>query len=279
MLKVIKPENVNNLEEPVKIPDAVIIKKPKINAIDAGLSKAKLELTGLDEEDTEKIDKYFADSKKQMLEEVGKEYEKISEDSKQLIEDSRNQSETMLKEAREKAAKIIENAEKQGEEIRRKSKEEGFVEGQKIKFEEITHMLDELEQLVGEMKSKQQQQFNSFYGDLKYFAIDIAERVVYRKIDRDDEYLRSLVIEALKGVRDAEWVTVQMSEQMTNLVVKLKAAQLDGEIAGNVEFKTDNSDVGTVKIKTPDQVIDASIPTQLANIKRYFETYGDEEND
>ena len=139
-------------------------------------------------------------------------------------------------------------------------------------------MLDELEQVVEDMKAKQQQQFNTFYGDLKYFAVDIAERVVYKKIDRDDEYLRALVIEALKGVKDADWVTVQMSEKLINLVSRLKAAQLDGEIAENVEFKMDNSDVGTVKIKTPDQIIDASIPTQLANIKKYFETYGDEEN-
>lgn len=278
MLKVIKPDNIKNVEEPVKIPDAVIIKKPKMKAFEAGLDEAKLNLSGLDGDNAEKLEQYFADSKKHMLEEVGKEYEKISEESKHLMEDSRQQSEQMIKDAREKASKIIEDAGVQGEEIKRKAKEDGFLEGQKIKFEEITHVLDELEQLVEDMKSKQQQQFNSFYGDLKYFAVDIAERVVYKKIDRDDDFLRSLVLEALKGVKDAEWITVQLSERMVNLVTRLKALQLDGEISGNVEFKMDNSDVGTVKIKTPEQVIDASIPTQLANIKRYFETYGDEEN-
>lgn len=278
MLRVIKPENIKTVSEPVKIPDAVIIKKPKLKSFEAGINEAKLNLEKMDGDNVEKLEKYLSDSKKEMLEEVNREYDKVSQESKQLMENARQEAARQISDAKDKAAKIIDEAEKQGEEIRRKAQEDGFIEGQKIKFEEITHVLDELEQVVEDMKTKQQQQFNTFYGDLKYFAVDIAERVVYKKIDRDDEYLRALVIEALKGVKDADWVTVQMSEKLINLVSRLKAAQLDGEIAENVEFKMDNSDVGTVKIKTPDQIIDASIPTQLANIKKYFETYGDEEN-
>lgn len=278
MLRVIRPENVNLVKEPVKIPDAVIIKKPKMLQMNNAMDNAKIELDGVETEDVEKLEKYLADTKKEMLDEVNKEYEKISNESRELMETAQQEAATAIREAKETADKILNEARREGENIRKQAQEEGFIEGQKIKFEEITHVLDELEQTVEELKTKQQNQFNSFYGDLKYFAIDIAEKVVYKNIDRDDSYLEELVKEALKGVKDAEWITVQLSEKLSGLVAKLKVSQQGGEIGENVEFKLDDSDVGTVRIKTSDRVIDASIPAQLANIKKYFETYGDEEN-
>ena len=103
MIKVIKPDNVKDISEPVKIPDAVIIKKPKLKSFDEDFSKAKIDINGLDGDNAEKLEQYFSDKKRQMLEEVGREYEKISDDSKQLMEDSRRDAEQMIAQAREKA--------------------------------------------------------------------------------------------------------------------------------------------------------------------------------
>ena len=85
MLRVIKPENVKNVSEPVKIPDAVIIKKPKLKSFEDDINDAKLNLEEMDGDNVEKLEKYLSDSKKEMLEEVNREYEKVSQESKQLM--------------------------------------------------------------------------------------------------------------------------------------------------------------------------------------------------
>ena len=131
---------------------------------------------------------------------------------------------------------------------------------------------------IDEIKTAQQQAFDEYAEQLKFFAVDVAEDVVKRKVESDDLYLENLVKRALLGFKDADYISVTMSENLSMLAKKLKT---DRHSAGlqNAEFKTNLPEGGSVIMEVKEQVIDASLPVQFENIREYLRNYDEEDED
>ena len=81
------------------------------------------------------------------------------------------------------------------------------------------------------------------------------------------------------GFKDADYISVTMSENLSMLAKKLKE---DRHSAGlqNAEFKTNLPEGGSVILEVKEQVIDASLPVQFDNIREYLKNIDEaEEND
>lgn len=63
---------------------------------------------------------------------------------------------------------------------------------------------------------------------------------------------------------------------MAGLVSYLEEQRTVGKIPQNANITTSNTEQGDIKIESQSGICDASILTQLKNIRRYFDNYGEE---
>lgn len=278
MLKVIRPEDVNSINAPVKIPDAVIVPRPVVKAPKQELGDVGIDMSSLPQEELDKLRSYFDNARKEMLEEAEAAASNAALRAEEITENARRQAEEMIREAESSAENIISQAQAEGEIIKEQAKKDGFEQGRNEMVSVIDGRLDELSQTVDDIRSCQLENYDELCRELKYFAADIAEKLVYRKIDEDDRYLEELVKAALSEMKGGDWITVELSDKLGALARALKEAQLGGEIDENVSFEQACCEKDTIRLSTDRQAMDVSIPVQLANIRKFFNS-GGEKND
>lgn len=278
MLNVINPANVTENARAVEIPDAVIVKKPKPKN-DVSLEKAGIDTDKFDEGTRRALKEYFLEKYNELVRDAKAESARIEEECKARVEASLKESRELTENAKAQAAKIVEDAMAEGEMLKEQARIEGFEEGKRIKAQETEEFFKAMAKQIDEIKTAQQQAFDEYAEQLKFFAVDVAEDVVKRKVESDDLYLENLVKRALLGFKDADYISVTMSENLSMLAKKLKE---DRHSAGlqNAEFKTNLPEGGSVILEVKEQVIDASLPVQFDNIREYLKNIDEaEEND
>ncbi len=277
MLNVINPANVTENARAVEIPDAVIVKKPKPKN-DVSLEKAGIDTDKFDEGTRRALKEYFLEKYNELVRDAKAESARIEEECKARVEASLKESRELTENAKAQAAKIVEDAMAEGEKLKEQAKIDGFEEGKRIKAQETEEFFKAMAKQIDEIKTAQQQAFDEYAEQLKFFAVDVAEDVVKRKVESDDLYLENLVKRALLGFKDADYISVTMSENLSMLAKKLKE---DRHSAGlqNAEFKTNLPEGGSIILEVKEQVIDASLPVQFDNIREYLKNIDEAEED
>ena len=277
MLNVINPANVTENARAVEIPDAVIVKKPKPKN-DVSLEKAGIDTDKFDEGTRRALKEYFLEKYNELVRDAKAESARIEEECKARVEASLKESRELTENAKAQAAKIVEDAMAEGEKLKEQAKIDGFEEGKRIKAQETEEFFKAMVKQIDEIKTAQQQAFDEYAEQLKFFAVDVAEDVVKRKVESDDLYLENLVKRALLGFKDADYISVTMSENLSMLAKKLKE---DRHSAGlqNAEFKTNLPEGGSIILEVKEQVIDASLPVQFDNIREYLKNIDEAEED
>ena len=277
MLNVINPANVTENARAVEIPDAVIVKKPKPKN-DVSLEKAGIDTDKFDEGTRRALKEYFIEKYNELVRDAKAESARIEEECKARVEASLKESRELTENAKAQAAKIVEDAMAEGEKLKEQAKIDGFEEGKRIKAQETEEFFKAMAKQIDEIKTAQQQAFDEYAEQLKFFAVDVAEDVVKRKVESDDLYLENLVKRALLGFKDADYISVTMSENLSMLAKKLKE---DRHSAGlqNAEFKTNLPEGGSIILEVKEQVIDASLPVQFDNIREYLKNIDEAEED
>ena len=279
MLNVINPANVTENARAVEIPDAVIVRKPKPKN-DVSLEKAGVDTDKFDEGTKRALKEYFAEKYNELVKNAKAESLRIEEECKARVDSSLKEAREITENAKAQAQQMIDDAMAEGERIKEQAKIDGFEEGRREKAAETEKIFKELTRQIDEIKTAQHQAFDEYAEQLKFFAVDVAEDVVKRKVESDDLYLENLVKRALLGFKDADYVSVTMSENLSMLAKKLKE---DRHSAGlqNAEFKTNLPEGGSVILEVKEQVIDASLPVQFENIREYLRNIdeGDEDDE
>ena len=241
MRKVFKPENVVKKEKTVKIPDVEFINDTTAQADD---SEGKTVLT----------------------EEV---YNKILE--KVLNDNSGEIGRRRLKAAheREEKSRILEEARAESEQLKTNAYEEGLRKGISEKSELIENLSQYLSQSIEQLKRDEYEYFEEYAVQLKYIAVEIAEKIIYQKISDDDMTMYKLVKNAVRSVRDVSWVKAEVSEQLSGYADSLEKELCEG--GQNVEISI-NEDAPTDEciINTSEGIIVASVSAQLENLKDYI---------
>ena len=278
LLNVISPENVTENARAVEIPDAVIVKKPKAKNKDVSVEKAGIDIEQFDEATKRALREYFDERYSELLKNARDEAARIEEECRARVDASLKEARETEENAKAQAQQIVEQAMVEGEQLKEQAKLDGFEEGKRIKAEETEQLFKELTRQIDEIKTAQQQALDEYAEQLKFFAVDVAEDVVKRKVESDDLYLENLVKRALLGFKDADYISVTMSENLSMLAKKLKT---DRHSAGlqNAEFKTNLPEGGSVILEVKEQVIDASLPVQFENIREYLKSYDEVEDD
>ena len=154
-------------------------------------------------------------------------------------------------------------------------KEQAAKEGRETAYEQMKASIDDCLQqvssLLDDLQLRQRQFIQKYSDGLSMLAVDIAEKVLNMRIVRDDSEMIELVHQAVSSVKNADWISVEVSDKMQGLIERLETEFAQQAAGGpRVDVKAVDAPVGTCVLHTPEEVIDASVPVQIENVRELF---------
>ncbi len=181
-----------------------------------------------------------------------------------ILEDAVHKAESQKQ---EKLAEIQYEA----EHIRQNAAEEGRRVGMAEAMDTVRQSAAQLEQAIAAFEGERAGFEAEYEQQLRWLAIEIASKVMAKKVADDDTEMLEMVKKAVQSVRSEPWVRIEVAQEMVRLIDRLTALY-EGD--GSVTVGPIPAESGTVHVETPSGVVDASLHTQLANLRDYFAQAG-----
>ncbi len=144
--------------------------------------------------------------------------------------------------------------------------------------QEIQQSLEFLNQGLQALEASHQSYIKEFTEELKYMALDIAERILQREIQTDPKALETMILELVAEVKNAPWINVEVSEQVEGLAEHLKAQLSKAEQGKRIFVTAKDVPPDTCRIETEDGFIEATLSVQLQQLRQAF-VQAEEEGD
>lgn len=265
--KVIKTARLDPSDEVYRIPDDLPPPSPEEEQEEAGAgtdpvphetAPPKEEVRIRDREAEQRQREEDRRRREKMLEAEAR--QKAEELAQRILQTARTEREKMLEQAQAEAGKIREEARKAG-----------YQAAYQEKREAVSGRLAELDRLMERLQKDQKEFFQQYREGLSALALDIAQKLLDEAILRHKELMQPLVQKAVSSVKNTEWISVQVSDRLPGLAEELKQ-----DLAGRpglppVDVVPGDGPAGTCVVHTPEGIVDASVSTQLENLKTLFE--------
>ncbi len=207
------------------------------------------------------------------------------------VDYARVQAEAILAQARDEAEAIKEAALQQAEdeirELKRQAQSEGFdaghadgmAKGMEEGRGEIERQAAELGIVVGEFldtaTKMRDQLLDQTREELRDLALVIAEKVIRVSLRSSGDVLMRMIETATEKHRRCEWVQIYIADcDARNLALSMPELTASlGHLSDRVRIiPMMDDESGTCIIEMPDEIIDASVSTQLENIREIMNT-------
>lgn len=165
---------------------------------------------------------------------------------------------------------ILEQAKRSSIAMMEEARLEGIDKGFQEKTAEIDAMLKRMNAVLASLKRDQEQFFQEYAAQIKDFALEVAAKILHQQITLEPTSMETLVVDSIGTVRDADWLTVKLANGSGELI-KLLGDYYHQSDARKIAFTENRSAPGTCIVETPDGTIDASIQTQLENLRQAFQ--------
>ena len=218
--------------------------------------------------------------------------ENSAEDMNNIVNTEDEISERTRLLASEEAKKIISLAYTQGEENKkslirqaysdiavleknklREAEEKGFTRGIQNAENQINDFFENVSKLIEDMNGNFNQFKEELEEDLGLLSITVAEQVLQTEIEKNQLILKPLIQKAIEHHKAKDEIVISVSKNMNVLIDDLKS-----EISKNnfsfpygIDVESKNIDNNSVMVGTKQGITDASISTQLENLKTLFE--------
>lgn len=218
--------------------------------------------------------------KEEIPEEVIEE-EEISEEDEalKLAAEAENK---ILEEARRKADRIIADAREQAELLREQAYKEGLETGHEDGFreahEEQRTILDQktrdfeqaFSEVIKDVSIEKDKILEQYIDDLKRIALAVAEKIIQTSLQSSGDIVKRMIISATDKMRRKQWAKIYVTKCEAGISMDVDTEFLEAlsGLSDNIKIITmDDGEAGTCIIELPDEIIDASVGTQLENIK------------
>ena len=196
------------------------------------------------------------------------------------------QAELILKRAREEAEELLANAraaaKAEQEEIRMGARDEGYREGyaqgigkamedaQRDKEAVAARMEKEVQAFLEKADMAREEVLLQSRDELLDLCIAVAEKVVRVSLKSSSEVIVRMIQTATERLKRQEWVHIYISGCDTKGVAQISPALTTalGALSQHVKIIPMGDDEGgTCIVETPEEIIDASVSTQMTNIR------------
>lgn len=210
------------------------------------------------------------------------------------IEAMRKEAEDILRKAEQNAQRLGEQASREAEEIKQKAYDQGFSEGKAAGFEtgrqegkdqisqdllaQYQFLFRAADQAVNELEEQKREFSQGYLEDLRDLVVIIAEKVISISLKSSGKVIEGMMRDAV-GTRQAKrlWANVSISQidYQSLLESGISPETVLEESAEQVRLTiVEEAEPGTCLIEFPEEIIDASVSTQIANIKKMMKNIG-----
>lgn len=209
-----------------------------------------------------------------------------------IIAKANREAEAILASANEVIEKIRDGAENEKqaaiEAARKAGYEAGFKEGEaagevhaKESYVEMMQdstkaFLMELKGIIEEISNQKEQFAKRYYNELCGLAMSVAEKVIKVSLSSSGQVIERMIMTATEKCADKQWATVHISEYDEKILLQGDIDLLEAvkHISPNLKLEVkQGGELGTCIVEMPDQIIDASVSTQLENINEIIDEH------
>lgn len=199
-------------------------------------------------------------------------------------------AEECIVQAVEQSEKILNTARKEGqllkEEYQRKGYAQGYLEGKEDGFDQAKKEHLELfekdrkearkllESCIEGMEQKKKELLEKYLDELKNIAVAIAEKVIRVSLRTSGETMKHMIASAAGELEKKEWAKVYVSKYDMDVMIEGDVEFLNtlSDLSSNVKIiKMENEEQGTCILELPDEIVDLSVNTQMANIRELLD--------
>ena len=196
------------------------------------------------------------------------------------------QAEQILADARREADKILLNAKdkagKESKEVFAKAREEGYQEGyvagmaraaeesRQAREEQAVRLEEEVHRFMEHAGDTLDRQMDQSVDDLRDLAMAVAEKVICVSLRSSADVIARMIQTAIDKRKKKEWVHIYIAECDAKRLTQLPAS-LTGALSALSDrvriIPMADDESGTCIIEMPDEIVDASVSTQLSNLR------------
>ncbi len=209
-------------------------------------------------------------------EEVNEEIEEEEETipvkaAEELIAQAEQSAKEILREAKEQAELLREQAYEEG---RARGEAEGvqkaYEEHRQILNKELRGLQRNVADVVQSVTREKEYIMEKYIDELKNIVLVIAEKIIQTSIHSSGEIIKRMILSATDKMKRRQWAKIYITKCNTGISMEADEEFLESlsRLSENVKIiMMENSEEGTCIIELPDEIVDASVSTQLENIK------------
>lgn len=192
-----------------------------------------------------------------------------------LTQEAKEQAEEMgqrvLQSAKNEREKIMAQAQADAGRLREEARQAGYQEALDQTKQQIQGRLAELDRLMEQLQRDQDQFLRQYQEGLSALSLEIAQKVLDEAVINDASLMRPLVQKAVASVKNAEWISVEVSARLPGLVEELKTLLTGRPDLPRLDVTAAELPPGGCVVHTPEGMVDASVDTQLGNLAALFQ--------
>ena len=181
-------------------------------------------------------------------------------------------SRRILKKAGDEAAQITRAAQEKAEALRAAAQQEGYRDARAEKAQAIAGCIEQVDRTLAQLAGRQKEFFADYTKQLESLAVSVAEKILADTIEADPTRMAKLVMQAIGSVKTEDWVTVEVSEQLPELVEYLKREYAETLAKRQIELSPEDLPKDACIVQTTAGITDASIATQLGNLREMLQS-------
>ncbi|MBQ2823967.1 MAG: hypothetical protein IJF18_05255 [Oscillospiraceae bacterium] len=252
--------------EPVKIDNTIIVPEDET---EEELSEEEIARKRQAEKEAE--EKRFRDS---VDSEVSRIIEarrnEIEQERARIIDAARAAAKGMTDDAKAATAAVLERANKECAILKEKAKaegfKEGFDEGKRQSIEKCTKYVDASAQLLADINSHKEAYYLSNEGELKDTMFLMVEKIVKAELETAPEVIERIIADAAKGFRNSDYIKISLADGEVSRKLKTDEKLIKQLIPYIKDIEIEilrDAEEGTVILDNDEEIVDASVPTQL----------------
>lgn len=271
MHKVYKPQSYSfGGSEPVKIDNTIIVPCDEV------------EDTLSDEEILRKRQEEKAAEELRFTQAVNAEVTRIIEARRaeteqervRIIEGAKQAAAAMTEETKATTASVIERANRECAILKEKAKaegfKEGFDEGKKQSLEKCSKYIDAAAGLLSDINSRKDAYYISNEKELRETLFLMVEKITKAELKTDPAVIERIIADAAKGFRNSDYIKISLADGEISRKIKTDDRFIRELIPYikdiDIEILPD-AEEGTIILDDNDEIVDASVPTQLDFLK------------
>lgn len=274
MSRIFRAEDVTKIAEAVMIPDCVVRTEPH-SFPESTIIEEPVPEEIIPEEFSKEISEEEEPVPDETVSELYEsELEKLQIEREAIIKQAQTEAAQIIEAARAESQQMIDDAAEQSRAVMSAALEDGYRDGVRAKQEEIDACMLKMNQYLSELKIEQEEYFDEYASELKFTALEIAEKIVAQKLETDENVIIPLVRSAVKTLREVNWIKVEVSDKLKNAAAELETVLSEAKSSQSIEVELRrDADAGTCVVHTAEGVIVASVLQQIENIREYFGQY------